>query len=921
MNENVIHRYLANGMEVYLHETNFAPIVSLQIVVKAGSLDEEEVEGGVAHVLEHMLFKGTQKFPELGQIASTVEFEGGDINAYTTFDHTNFHLTAPCEFAHKGTELLLDVVQNSLLKEDELKKELEVIREEIKRGRDNPNSVLSHNLFSAFYKGTRFARPIIGYENIVTEFSRDRVHDFYKKWYMPNNMIFIAAGKFNAQELLQHLEALSSDFKPKSVPLRVNEPFPKFELVQKNDLNDSVFKPRCLVERGDWQEARIQLATYSPTLEEYDMPAWDLFASVLGENDSSRLVRILKEEMLLVTSIDCSCFSPKTPKGIFGIGFFGLAKNATEALKIIVQEIRRLAEVPPSREELMRVIYSSKAHRIYAQESMDGITRTAGLSLQTSSKMDFELKYIERMANTSPKEIQEIASKVFQQILQGQFVISAALGKDTPEELNGPHFVETVSHAANSIPHNIKSNVVNLSPEKNSPEQEWLTKYNVRTSAFNENVKQIEIALPLNKKLKINFRESKRLPISSGTFVMRGGLGQEPENKNGVGGLTASMLCKGTRQQNYRKFIEELEDNASSISAFSSRDLFGLRFDSLSEHTLRTIQMLLNCFFSPEFSATEWERLHKETLETLIAQKDSPTAWLSKITQPLLYPGHPYSTPAIGTENSLKNIFVEDAISFWKNIFNCDEFIFSLAGNFDLKNIIQLIESEFLTHFNERLSATTLKKVSQVPFPKKEDKRFAFHEMNREQSHITLSFRAVNLTDEKRTALEIAANILAGQGGRLFLDLRDTKSLAYSVSASQNPNLYAGVFTTYIAAAANKTKEAMEGLKFHLEKLAKEQPTEDELVRAKKSVLGAQSIDSQHHSYQSSQLAMSDVYGLGFDNFLRFSERVNKVTTKMVSDVIFELLQQNPPIFGAVGSKETYIPNQNDSPLFVWNIG
>jgi zinc protease len=930
MDQKIIHRYLSNGLEVYLHPTDFAPIVSLQIVVKAGSIDEEDHEGGVAHVLEHMLFKGTTKFPEVGQIASTVEFEGGDINAYTTFDHTNYYLTAPSHFVFKGAELLLDVVQNSSLDELELRKELEVIREEIKRGRDSPSSVLSHNLFSSFYKGTRLGRPIIGEENTVVNFSRDLVHGFYKKWYIPNNMIFIAAGNFDAQELYNYLESLSKEFKPNSVPNRVKEILPPFEeYVHKTQPNHILFKPRCIVEKGDWQEIRLQLTTSAPTLDDYDMPAWDLFSSILGENDSSRLIRILKEEMLLVTSISSSCFSPKSPKGLFGVSIFCMAKNATEALKIIVQEIRRLSEVPPSREELIRVTNAIKAQRIYSQESMDGITKTVGLSLQTFAKMQFETQYIERMENTSTTEIQKIAETVFQQMAQGQFVISAAIGKSSVKDipLNDDastcleeHFVNTVFQAINFIPYSLESKGENLSPEKNRNTNTWLEKYCLKISNLNKDVQQIEIQLPHNKKLKINYRQSRRLPIASGSLLMKGGLCQEPQGKNGVGSLVAGMLTKGTRQQSYRKFIEELEDNVSSISSFSSRDLFGLRFDSMSEHSLRTIQMLLNCFFSPEFSNTEWDRLHKETLELLIAQKDSPTSILSKISQPLVFPNHPYGNPSIGSEDSVKNIRHDDVVSFWKNIFNADEFIFSLAGNFDLKSIVNLIESEFLTFFNEIEFNKPFQKIKLAPCPQASHKRFAFYELNREQTHITLSFRSVPLMDARRTTLEIAANILGGQGGRLFLDLRDKKSLAYSVSASQSPNLNGGVFTTYIATAANKSKEAMEGLKFHIEKLAKEPPSEDEIKRAKNSILGAQSIDSQHHSYQSSQLAMSDVCGLGFDNFLSFSQRVENVTANMVSEVIGDLIRENPPIITAVGSKETYIPSEEDSNLFAWSV-
>ncbi|MBX9704242.1 MAG: insulinase family protein, partial [Silvanigrellaceae bacterium] len=111
--QNIMHRFLANGMEVYFEANHFAPIVSIQVMVKVGSIDEEDQEAGIAHVLEHMLFKGTKKYPLVGQVASTVELHGGDINAYTTFDHTNYHLTAPSHFTKQGCELLLDVVQNS----------------------------------------------------------------------------------------------------------------------------------------------------------------------------------------------------------------------------------------------------------------------------------------------------------------------------------------------------------------------------------------------------------------------------------------------------------------------------------------------------------------------------------------------------------------------------------------------------------------------------------------------------------------------------------------------------------------------------------------------------------------------------------------------------------------------------------------
>ncbi|APJ03818.1 M16 family metallopeptidase [Silvanigrella aquatica] len=911
----IIHRYLSNGMEVYLHPSDFAPVVSIQILVKTGSLDEEDQEkkeGGMAHVLEHMLFKGTKKYPLTGQIASTVEFEGGDINAYTTFDHTNYHLTAPSTFALKGSELLLDVVQNSTLDKEELTRELEVIIEEIKRYRDNPNAVVSHNLFALFYEGTRMANPVIGFEEVVQNFKRDDIYHFYKKWYIPNNMIFIASGDFNSQEMLEHLTKLSEDFLPQTLPLRERPAL---------SVKKEKYEPKALIERGSWQEIRVQLATQAPALEDHDMPIWDVFASILGEIDTSRLNRILRDEMQIVTSIDCSCYTPKYPCGMLGIGFFGMAHNSLHALKIIVQEIRRLSEVPPTREELTRVLNTLKAQRIYSRESMDGISRCAGLSLQTSQKMEFENLYMQSVSKVTPEQIRATAQKVMTQLEQGNFHISVTLANEALPEITEKDFINAVLHSANMIHPNKEPLELSLrqSNKPNYLKEDWLAFYQKKSSETNPDVKQIKIALPFGKVLKINYRLSKRLPVTSGMLLLQGGMMSEPSDKNGTSGLMASMLTRGTQRQNYRKFIEELEDNASSISAFASRDLFGMRFDSISENSLRTAQMLLDCLFRPEFSYSEWTRTHKETIEVIIAQKDSPNAVLAKISHPLLFPSHRYSFSGIGTEQSLSNIVKEDIHKNWSDLFNAQEFVFSIAGDFDLRSFVNLIETEFKTFFDSFYEKKEHPKQSTPPFPTEHDELVGFHELQREQAHITVSFRSYPISDPRRTALEIGATILAGQGGRLFLDLRDKKSLAYAVSASQSPNVLAGVFTAYIATAAHKSREAIEGLKSHIEQLAQELPTLDEVKRAQQTVLGSQSIESQHHSYQASQLAMSDVYGLEFDNFLRFTERVNAVTPEMVSSVLKSLLSENPPVITIVGPKETWIPNKND-PVLKWNL-
>lgn len=921
--KEVIHRYLANGMEVYLHPSDFAPLVSLQVLVKAGSIDEADFEAGVAHVLEHMLFKGTHKHPGIGEIASTVEASGGDINAYTTFDHTLYYITAPSGFAAKGTEILLDVVQNSLLEPTELARELEVVIEEIRRGRDNPSSIVAKNLFKMAYKDTRLGRPVIGFEEVVGQFTGETVQSFYKRWYCPNNMIFIAAGDFDPEEMLELLHGHAKGFSPVSLAERERPALP--------EPRKAFVEAPVSLARGPFQEARVQLAVRAPSLESTETAAWEIFASVLGHGDTSRLTTVIRDELQLVTTIDANVFTPRYPEGLLSIGFFGRANSALMALQSAVGEIKKLAQNGPSSDEMRRVMAAVRAERIYAKESVEGIGRTAASALMTSSKLRFDEEFLEQLKAVRESDLQKIAGTVLAALACGHFHVSCALARDSLPELTEEDLRAAVRTSA--LPESISKTSSTAGGDAgalaalNPPGISENSKATLQVSESNPAVKQLILPLPHGRTLHVNFRHSERLPITSGMLVWRGGMSLEPAQLNGVSAALAQMLTRGTRKQSYRNFVAELEDYASGVSAFSSKDTFGIRFDALSEHTLRTFDMVLDCLFRPAFDPEEWQRVRKETEDVLIAQKDSPSNRLSRLSGPLLFGSHTYALPSLGTEASLERLTLNDIQAQWTSALTAPrDFVLSLAGTFNLEALAKRVQAELSTWLENMPQTNPLTKPMSAQeasllkwHPQMSDNRVGYDEIEREQAHITVSFRAIALTDSRRTALELAANILAGQGGRLFLDLRDRRSLAYSVGASQSPALCAGVFTTYIATAAHKVEEAVLGLKLHIERLAVEPPTEEELSRAKRSVLGSQLIDSQHHHYQASQLAMSDVYGLGYDNFLRFEERVTSVTSTDIQNLVRELLANNPPVICIVGPKGVWVPRTTDASLS-WSI-
>src|ERR1700752_154955 len=171
---------LENGLTVLLEENHSAPVVAVNVWVRVGSVCEEEGEYGLAHVHEHMVFKGTQK-RGVGEIARVIEGNGGDINAFTSFDETVYHVTIASRFLDTALDVLSDTMGYSAFDSGELKKELEVILEEIRRGEDTPSRNLSERLFAEAYTVHPYKRPVIGSEQSVKGITREKVVNFYKK--------------------------------------------------------------------------------------------------------------------------------------------------------------------------------------------------------------------------------------------------------------------------------------------------------------------------------------------------------------------------------------------------------------------------------------------------------------------------------------------------------------------------------------------------------------------------------------------------------------------------------------------------------------------------------------------------------------------------------------------------------------------
>ncbi|MBS1152612.1 MAG: Peptidase, (Pitrilysin) family [Myxococcaceae bacterium] len=322
---------LDNGLCVVADPRDTAKVAAFQVWVNAGSADELPGEVGLAHLHEHLLFKGTARRGP-GEIARSVEAHGGEINAWTSYDQTVYHVVMASRFAREGLDVLADAVRNSAFDPVELTREIEVVCEEIKRSLDTPSRRASKELFAACYADHPYGRPVIGFEADVRGHTREKMLGFYRRCYTPQNIVLSAVGDFTEAQLRAWAQELfGGDWgRPFTAPPpRAKEPARAARRVKL--LQESV------------KEAYLHLAFPCPPVDHEDVPALDVLAMVLGQGDGSRLSLEVKRRRSLCNDVSTWAYTPKDP-GLFALSVTASTQSIAAAFDASVQVLRGATE-------------------------------------------------------------------------------------------------------------------------------------------------------------------------------------------------------------------------------------------------------------------------------------------------------------------------------------------------------------------------------------------------------------------------------------------------------------------------------------------------------------------------------------------------------------------------------------------------
>ena len=864
----LIHENLSNGVEVAIKENHFSRTVAIQVWVGVGSIHEAPEERGLAHYLEHMLFKGTQSRAS-DDIAAAIEAAGGEINAYTTFDHTVYHVTLPSEGLELGLDILSDLTINPRFDPDDFEREREVIVEEIRRGLDNPGTRIGHKVFQLAFEGTEAERPIIGSVESVQSFRRDQLVAFYQRWYRPDQIAVVVVGNVNAGGTVQMVRRFFGSIPKPSLP-QPSPARPFARHIRQGKL------PVISIIKGDWQKPRIELTFQAPELEHPDTAALDLAAFALGSGELSRLSRRVRDQQGLVTAVSASVFAPRFG-GLFEVSAFTTEATLERAVEALASETMRLHSTEPvNSDELARARANLKADRIYRDETVDGQARSLGFGLRTSHKLVYDELYTAQI-NALPNA--QIARAIKHWIQPTNAMIVALLPNQS---------ILTEDDLLKAYHRGIELGL-------NSSQSDGVL--SISKSVQGAPAAKAEV-LSLKPGVRLVYRPNPQAQLFTLTAASEGGLRAETEADAGTFHAISALLAAASQRRGFEDLIRSIEARGASLDGFSGKDSFGFHLQCLPEHAEVMVELLAECLLEPEFPEEQWFAIKRDIEQSIATQNDSPAGVCMRKFQEILFGNHPYRYPLYGHAESFATFNRNRLLKSYYAQRDSGPWVFAGTGPVSQDHIVPLLERAF-NGFRPSLKPRKFASDLLVGTGTRGRGRAT---KEREQTHLVYGFPGISWGDPERAALDVLMNILGGHGGRLFRKLRDQESLAYSVSPVVSYGKHPGAVGSYIACAPAKEAQAASGLKAEMLAFVETPPTQAELERAQNYIVGAHEMSLQRSDAQTSTMALMELYGYGFDDFLSYPERIRSVTTVAVRNIAERLFVEDRDVLVVVGS-------------------
>jgi zinc protease len=815
--DSVVREVLPSGLTLLVQRDSSVPVVAVVTHVKAGYFDEPDEWVGIAHVLEHMMFKGTPRYGP-GQLARETQLLGGYLNASTIYDKTVFYATVPAssDALTRTLALQADVLMHAALDPGELSRELEVIVQEAKRKLDTPGALTIESLYALLFTAHRMRRWRIGTEAGLRRLTAADVRAYYESRYVPERVIVALAGDLDPDHALTRAREIYGGWASPAPPLPAAPVEPPARPARLQLLRGDVERPLAAV---GWR-------TVGPS--DADAPALDVAAEILGVGQGSWLAQAVRRPGL--ASATGSTHYTVGDVGVFDASLATDTATLPAALERTLALAERLADTGPDPAQLARVRALLATHWARRLESADGRATTLA---EFEALGDFALadQYLEQLVATDADAVRAAARR---------------------------YLARDVACAAVYLP---RAATVTLA------EGAWPLSPSALTAPTT-----VASALPHGRR-PARSRQASDLPGAIGVLRLpgadvlvrrRAGLGlvslgvhfpgiptQEDAANAGISRLLARSALRGAGGLDADRLAVAAESLGGTVAAMVGGEIVGWAMSARADAADQALALLRLVAGAPTLDPDA------VVVERNLQVDDAARARDDMFQYPLqrvlyhAFPGHVYGLSSLGEPDVLRGIDAA-AVQAWHA---------RVAHARALVTVVGDLEPDRLLEVGAALDSWPGRSETPHLAPPAWAGARAIEERDKAQTALALAFAAPGAAADERYALAVLAALLSGLAGRLFDELRERRALAYTVQAMPWLRSRAGAMLAYIATAPERESEARDAMLAELARVAREPVGLDELERARQYAAGLVAIRRQAAGAVASELVSGWVNG------------------------------------------------------------
>jgi zinc protease len=809
---------LANGLTIILQQNATAPVVAARVYVKAGSLTEQQYMGcGISHVLEHLVIGASSARRNQNQNDTLLRSIGNHSNAYTTFDHTCYFITTTPEKWAVSMDLLAEWVTDAAFTPREFAREYQVVQRELEMGQAEAQRTFGNLVYANRYQVFPARHPVIGYKTAFQKLTRDDCYSYYKQMYIPDNMIVSIAGDINlddAQKLVAEKFSHVSRKKVPSIALPAEPP---------------VAAPRVMVGRADVNEAR---ACWSfPTVDIYspDLYALDVLANVLGQGDSSLLVRSLRDEKGLVTSIGADNNTPHYAAGSLDFVAELPAENVEKARQSLL-EVLQLAQEKIDPKAVEKAKAQMAAALVYARQTAEEQASENASDFMTTGNIDFSKLYVEKIQQVTPEQVRAAAGKYIQ---PNSLLTTILLPLNAP----APQLPTAVSQIETTDAKSVTKTV-----------------------------------LPNGLTFLICHNSS--APLVTFNFYAMGGLLAEDSSNNGIGAAMLHLMTRGTDSLSHDQIAEFFDSTGGSFDVQSGNNSFGISATCLKEHGLKTLDVMADMILHPALSPDQLEKIRPQ----LLAAVDHSTEdWFGegyKFLRESYWAKSAYKQLPPGRHDVVAKLTAQQIRTHYEMYLrDPTHTVIAVYGDID-KDAVAKWAQQFaaiprtdpkLNVQAERAAAATVTQPTQ-----------------KQSATVFYAFGpGFTFTDPDRYPMTVLQTILGGYsspGGSWLHETLRGQGLVYTVQAQNIPAPFPGMFMIVALGEPQNISKITTLINQRIDDAKKGLFTDQEIALAKDQAITGQKLAAQTVAAQAQMQALDELYGLGYNAHEQFAPNISKVT-------------------------------------------